>query len=129
MKKRGILNSDLNALISTLGHTDLFVVADCGLPIPEGIPVVDLALVFGVPTFPQVLAAVVEEVELEGLTYAEEMADSPALEWLDLLPEGLETTKVSHEELKAKCAEAKFVIRTGENTPYANVILRCGVPF
>ena len=34
-----------------------------------------------------------------------------------------------HDELKALSAKAKFAIRTGEFSPYPNVILRAGVVF
>ena len=58
MKKTGLLNPALNHMIARLGHTHTFVIADCGLPIPENIPVVDLALTFGIPRFQDVVAAV-----------------------------------------------------------------------
>jgi len=38
-------------------------------------------------------------------------------------------TAVRHAEGKAAGAGARLFVRTGEATPYANVILRCGVPF
>lgn len=38
-------------------------------------------------------------------------------------------TFISHEELKEELKKCKAVIRTGEQTPYANVILRSGVVF
>ena len=38
-------------------------------------------------------------------------------------------TAVSHEEFKKRTANAKAVIRTGEATPYANIILHSGVIF
>jgi D-ribose pyranase len=34
-----------------------------------------------------------------------------------------------HEEFKARTRADRLVVRTGEARPYANVILRCGVPF
>jgi D-ribose pyranase len=36
---------------------------------------------------------------------------------------------VPHEEFKRAMAGAVLFVRTGEATPYANVMLRCGVPF
>lgn len=124
MRRSGILNPQLAARINRLGHTDTFVVADCGLPIPADVPVVDLSLVFGVPRFADVLDALLDEVVVEGVTIATE---TPA-EVRDLLP-AVPVTEASHEELKALLADVSFVVRTGETTPYANVILRSGVPF
>jgi D-ribose pyranase len=39
------------------------------------------------------------------------------------------TETVTHEDLKARSHSARAVIRTGEFTPYANVILVAGVVF
>lgn len=127
MKKRGLLNPALSAAIARLGHTDTFVVADCGLPIPAGVPVIDLALVFGVPTFDQTLRALLDEVVVEGAMAASE-ARGAVVEGLLTAVIGVPEW-VDHEELKRRVADASFVVRTGENTPYANVILRSGVPF
>jgi len=44
MKKSGLLNPQLCAAVARLGHTQTFVVADAGLPIPHEVPVIDLAL-------------------------------------------------------------------------------------
>lgn len=127
MKKRGLLNPALSAAIARLGHTDTFVVADCGLPIPAGVPVIDLALVFGVPTFDQTLRALLDEVVVEGAMAASEARGAVVEDLLTAVIGVLEW--VDHEELKRRVADASFVVRTGENTPYANVILRSGVPF
>ncbi len=124
MRKSGILNPHLAARINRLGHTDTFVVADCGLPVPAHVPVVDLSLVFGIPRFADVLDALLAEVVVEGVTLA---TQTPA-EIRDLLPP-VPLTEVSHEELKARLADLSFAVRTGETTPYANVILHSGVPF
>lgn len=128
MKRTGLLNPDLCAAIARLGHTDTFVVADCGLPIPAAVPVVDLSLVFGIPSFADVMAALLAEVVVEGAVAAEEAVGGPVD---DLLRRHLEATVqwVPHERFKALVADASFVVRTGESTAYANVILRSGVPF
>lgn len=127
MKKRGILNATLNAHISRLGHGDLVVIADCGLPIPLTTPTVDLALVFGLPTFIQVLDALRGDVVFEGCTAASESVGSASGEWITRSFPHVEY--VPHEELKKMVSSAKIVVRSGEATPYANVVLRCGVSF
>jgi len=127
MLKRGILNSHLNAELSRLGHTQLVVVADCGLPIPRGVPTVDLAVVLGVPTFEQVLDAVLDAIVVEGSVAATESADGRVAQILG--QRGLTPELVSHEHLKALLPDAALVVRTGSDVPYANVMLRCGVPF
>ncbi|MDK1360090.1 D-ribose pyranase [Arthrobacter sp. zg-Y1219] len=127
MKKTGILNAPLNAAIGRLGHGHLVVVADCGLPIPDGVPAVDLALVQGIPSFSDVLGALLDEIEVEGAIMAEE-AGGTAVDSL-LAQAGLQPETVTHEEFKALLPSVRLIVRTGEATPYANVILRSGVTF
>src|SRR5660398_51626 len=121
MKKRGILNSALSGALAELGHTHRVVVADCGMPRPKGVSVVDLALTFGIPTFAQ-------DIVVEHVTAAREAeVANPAV--LALLTDHFgEPQLVSHEELKAESATAQLFIRTGEATAHANAILHCGVP-
>lgn len=126
MRKHGILNAQLAGLLARLGHTDTVVVADCGLPVPAEVPVVDLALVFGIPRFDDVFTALLAELEVESVTVADQ---APQMVH-DLIPEGVEMiAEIDHEDLKEMVAGAAFVVRTGETTPYANAILHCGVPF
>lgn len=127
MKKHGILNPDLNRAVARLGHRDQVVVADCGLPVPRHVPVVDLALVFGIPRFEQVMDALLAEIVVEGGVLADETRGTPAEGWIvSRVPAA---TYVPHDELKVRVGDAAFVVRTGETTSYANVILTCGVPF
>ncbi|GAA0225107.1 D-ribose pyranase [Saccharothrix mutabilis subsp. mutabilis] len=129
MKRSGILHATLNAELARLGHTDEVVVADCGLPIPPGPAVVDLAFTFGVPGFLQVVDGLLAELVVERAVVATELDDrNPACAraLADRLPL---IDRISHEDLKARTAGARLVVRTGEATPYANVLLRCGVPF
>lgn len=44
MKRHGILNSHISKVLTDLGHTDMVVIADAGLPIPDGVPRIDLSL-------------------------------------------------------------------------------------
>lgn len=131
MTKNGILNPQLCSAIAGAGHTDYFVIADPGLPIPEGINVIDLSLVRGVPSFLDTLKAVSGELIVESYILAEEMKNiSPRLhdETCSVL-QGLPHKYVPHEELKQLLRRAKAVVRTGETTSFANVILVCGVNF
>ncbi|MFI8853596.1 D-ribose pyranase [Streptomyces sp. NPDC053499] len=129
MKKSGILNRHLSGALAQLGHTDLVVVCDIGLPIPQGPTVVDLAFRAGVPSFAEVLTGLVEELEVEGAVAAAEVrqANPECGTLLESHFPGLEL--VPHEELKKLTRQARLVVRTGEARPYANVALRCGVPF
>lgn len=127
MKKRGILNGPLSGAIATLGHGDLVIVANCGLPLPLKGPVIDLAVVHGLPTFTQVLDALLDELVVESGLAAEECRGGPVEGWIRERIAVVEYTP--HEELKDLAASAKLLVRTGEATRYANLALRCGVPF
>ena len=131
MKKRGILNAQLSYLLAALGHKDLFMIGDAGMPIPEGVEVVDLVLTAGVPTFKQVLDAVLDEVQVEGYYLSHEIKEfNPELE--EYIKAGLPEAEVEympHEDLKKFSGKCRFAIRTGEFSPYPNVILRAGVVF
>ncbi|MFQ5343824.1 MAG: D-ribose pyranase [Anaerolineae bacterium] len=131
MKKRGILHPELSRVIAELGHTDTIVIADAGLPIPNGPARIDLAVVEGVPPFLTVLQAVLEEMQVEEATIAEEMVEvSPELyaQVMDMLG-SVPVNQVIHQAFKLRTQDARAVIRTGEFTPYANVILHAGVVF
>ena len=127
MKRHGILNAELNAALSRLGHGDLVLLADCGMPAPRGVPVVDLALVQGIPRFDEVLAALIGDLVFESATLAKEGRGKETEKWVGSRIRQL--SYVSHEELKSLSESAKLFIRTGEATPYANALLSCGVPF
>lgn len=131
MKKQGILNSEIATVLAKLGHTDTIVIADCGLPIPDGVKRIDLALEQGLPSFIKTLEVVLSDMEVESVTLAEEIkTNNPNLskQVLDKL-NNKNIQYISHEEFKEKTKQAKAVIRTGEVTPYANIILHAGVIF
>lgn len=129
MKRSGILNARLAYALARLGHTDRLVICDAGLPIPPGPQVVDLAFRFGMPPFAAVLAGILEETVVEGATAAEEVKErNPDCHGL-LSSQFPNLTLVPHEEIKRQTVGAQLVVRTGEATPYSNVILHCGVPF
>lgn len=131
MKKRGILQHELSDVIATLGHTDSLVIADAGLPIPSNVKRIDLAVTGGIPRFVDVVRAVLDEVKVERAVIAHELREkSPQLyRELSTLLSGIPIEEVSHEDLKVKTRDARAVVRTGEFTPYANVILFSGVVF
>ena len=131
MKKTTLLHPELSYTIATLGHLDTLVIADAGLPIPEGTLRIDLALTKGVPGAIETLKVVLDEMQVEKLILAEEAKDrNPTFltEVQELLPD-LPVEFVSHAAFKARTADSRAVVRTGEFSPYANVILVAGVVF
>jgi len=131
VKRGGILNSDLMHLLATLGHTDLICVADAGLPIPDPVRRIDLALIPGVPGFLQTVEALLRELVVERALVAREMAlrNPGAYRGLKRLLGRIPLEEVPHTKFKARLQMAQAVVRTGEWTAYANVLLQSGVAF
>ncbi len=131
MKKKGILNMQISRILASLGHTDTVVIGDCGLPIPYGVARVDLAVVQGLPRFAPVVAAIADELIVQKIIIAAEILEHNAetFRFLENLFSEIPIKKIPHETFKERLVQATAVIRTGEATPYANVILESGVAF
>lgn len=132
MKKLGILNSDIAKVLADLGHTDKIAIGDAGLPVPDGVKKIDLALTLSEPSFLSVLQVVLSDMKVESVVLAEEIKaqNAPQLAAVETaLTEGEAITYVSHEDFKEQLKDVKAVIRTGEATPYSNIILQSGVIF
>lgn len=128
MKKTDLINTALSEVIATLGHTDMLVVADAGLTIPAATRRIDLALTRGIPTFLDTLRTILTEMYLEKAVVAEEMLQTnPDLyEQLNRLLETTPIEAIPHVVFKERTRSACAIVRTGEFTPYANVILVSG---
>lgn len=137
MKKHGILNSDIARVLSYMGHTDRLCIGDCGLPVPEGTERIDLALRFGQPSFLETLQEVAGDMRIEKVILAEEIKkENPQqlkaiTDFFSQVETGFgpEIEYVSHVKLKELTGGCKAVIRTGETTPYSNIILQSGCIF
>ena len=128
MKKGNLINHPLSNLIASLGHTDEIVIADAGLPIPKETQRIDLALMRGIPTFEETLRAVLEEMYIEKAYVSKEIADySPqVLELIQASIGDIPIEQIPHPQYKERTKKSRAIIRTGEFTPYANVILVSG---
>ncbi|MFJ3450481.1 D-ribose pyranase [Pseudomonas sichuanensis] len=134
MKKTPLLNVALSRVIAGLGHGDIVVIGDAGLPVPPGVELIDLALTPGIPDFASVLRVVLSEMQVERHVLAEEIiqAAPPALVEVERLRgEGVigPCQLLTHAEFKVLCQQARAVVRTGECKPYSNIALVAGVIF
>lgn len=129
----GIIHPQLSRVIAECGHTDAIVVADAGLPIPLGVERVDLAYRAGTPAFLDILDSVLAEFIVERAVISEEItSNSP--EMLAEIRERLQAVgviveAVPHVDFKVLTRDARAIVRTGEYTPFSNVILYSGAPF
>lgn len=133
MKKTPLLNIALSRLIASLGHGDILVIGDAGLPVPPGVELIDLALTQGIPDFISTLRIVLTEMQVESHVLAEEilLKQPPALADLNALDQGDlgQRRLLSHEAYKQLSRKARAVVRTGECQPYCNIALVSGVTF
>jgi D-ribose pyranase len=133
MKRGGVLNSNLSRIIASMGHTDKLVVCDAGLPIPKNSDVVDLALTKNIPSFIDTLKVILEELKVEEAIVTNELVkgNSKFYNKINSMLNGAKIKKVNHEKFKEITRNGGNVtfVRTGEATPYANIILISGVTF
>ncbi|MBZ9687671.1 D-ribose pyranase [Clostridium estertheticum] len=131
MKKTALLNSQICEVVSKMGHKDTLAIGDCGLPIPDSTKRIDIALIKNIPGFIETLNSILTELQIEEVIVAKETFDvSPhVFNEIKKAVGDVKITFIAHEELKYQLKECKAVVRTGEQTPYANVILKSGVVF
>jgi D-ribose pyranase len=129
MLKTGILNPQVLGLLARVRHTNLLVIADRGFPFWPQIETVDLSLVDDVPTVGQVLAAIRPNFVIGQAWMAQEFVEHNGPQKRLPIEEPLAGVSVSYEphiELKRRVPQAIGLIRTGDTTLYANLILESG---
>ena len=133
MKKIGILHNEFAQMVASMGHGDQLVIGDAGLPVPQGVPCIDLAVTFGTPMLQTVLDTVLAELCVERVTLAVQTEHANAALWQSVRQyadaENWAVDVCSHDEFKHRTRNACAVVRTGDNMPYTNIILHAGVPF
>lgn len=122
----GIINPDLLSLISRIRHTNTVVISDAAFPYWSMMETVDLTLVRGIPTIPQVLDALLTNWKCGEIWMAEEFqaTNSPAkLKEFETVCRDVKRTFEPHIEFKKRVPNAIGLIRTGDTTAYGNMIL------
>lgn len=134
MKRRGILNSKLASAISEMGHTDVMVIGDCGIPVQDESKRIDLALSEDCPSISQVLSLILDEMIIEKVVVAEEQKNYNPVHFADVKKivnkhyETLEPDTMPHEDFfKSFLPTAKYIVRTGSMMPWGNVVLVSGI--
>lgn len=124
MLKSGILNPQINSLLSRIRHTNTLVIADRGFPFWPVLETLDISLVDDIPTVLDVIRAILPNFVVGPVWMAEEFRqhnDLPVLHAFDhLLPQ---IQWLPHIEFKQRVPSAIGLIRTADTTPYANIIL------
>jgi len=126
MLRSGILNPHLLSLLGRVRHTNTLVIADSMFPSWPGLAEVDLSLVYGIPTVPQVLAAVLAHWKCGAAWMASEFEANTPPEVRGEFHKALGATPLTlepHLQFKQRVPRALGLIRTGEARIYTNVIL------
>ena len=126
MLKTGILNPQINSLLSRVRHTNTLVIADRGFPFWPTIETVDISLVDDVPTVVAVLRALRPNFQIGKAWMAEEFLKQNSAKTrsaFDAVLQGIELNHESHVEFKKRVPQVIGLIRTGDTTQYANIIL------
>jgi D-ribose pyranase len=126
MLKTGILNPHIASLLARVRHTNTLVIADRGFPFWPGLDTVDISLVDDVPTVLQVIGAIRPNFVVGRAFMAEEFrrvnTDAVQAAFAAALA-GIELNYEPHVEFKRRVPAAIGLIRTGDTTQYANIIL------
>jgi len=125
MLKSGILNPQINALLSRFRHTNTLVIADRGFPFWPQLETIDIALTDDIPTVDHVLRAILPILQVGPIFMAEEFRTHNSDEILEKRFQltGGNITWEPHIDFKRRIPAAIGLIRTADTTPYANIIL------
>lgn len=131
MKKTTVINSQLSSVIANMGHMDWLGVGDAGMPVPKETPKIDLALTKQIPSFIEVLKNILTELKVQKIFLATEIKiqNPKQLEKIKKILPDIEIAYIPHSELKKDLKNCHAFVRTGEMTPFSNIILESGVTF
>jgi|SRR5579862_1342564 len=126
MLKSGILNPAINSLLSRVRHTNTLVIVDRGFPFWPEIETIDISLIDDIPQVLDVLRAIRQNFVIGSAIMADEFRTLNPPETQQIFASALSNIKVTYEphvEFKKRVPRAIGLIRTGDTTQYANIIL------
>ncbi|TAG08935.1 MAG: transport protein RbsD/FucU [Verrucomicrobia bacterium] len=126
MLKSGILNPHVLDLLARIRHTNTLVIADWAFPFWPEIETVDISLTHGIPTVLDVFDLISPVFEIGRIWQAEEFRTVNSLEVLaryDASFRKYSVVREAHVEFKKRVPLAIGLIRTGDATPYGNLII------
>ena len=126
MLKTGILNPAINSMLSRIRHTNTLVIADRGFPYWPEIETIDISLVDDIPRVLDVLGAIRTNFVIGAAFMADEFRSANTEATQTAFTEalsGIEIAYQPHTEFKKRVPQAIGLIRTGDTTQYANIII------
>jgi D-ribose pyranase len=129
MLKKGILNPNINSLLSRVRHNNMLVIADRGFTNFPEVEIVDLSLVDDIPTVLQVFEAIKTNFDICQIYMASEFK----LENTEVVQkkvqkacDGIPVIFELSDEIKKRVPKAIGIIRTADTIQYANMLLVSG---
>jgi D-ribose pyranase len=128
MKKLPLLHPEISLAIARLGRGDRLAITDAGFPVPEEAMRIDLALTHGIPGFTDTLRVVMTELDAEEAIVAEDLSETnpPVFDAMKAVLGNIPVLQMLNAAFNQQVKMAKVVIRTGETSAFANIILRAG---
>lgn len=129
MTTKRIINGELASLLARFRHVNTIAIVDGPFPSYPNVETVDLAVVLGLPSIPDVLAAILPHVEVTSVTMAAEFeakVDAKIVSEYRKTISHLPLNIIAHGDFKIKVGQTLGIIHTGDNVPYSSVILNCG---
>ncbi len=128
MLRTGILNPAVQSLLCRVRHTNTLVIADRGFPYFPQIETIDISLTDDIPTVLDILRAISGNFTMGRIHMAREFRerneDAVVAAFRAVL--GKDPELEPHAEFKRRVPQAIGLIRSGDTTQYANVILESG---
>ncbi|MFW2514043.1 RbsD/FucU domain-containing protein [Demequina sp. SO4-13] len=129
MKRGGVIHDKLSYAIATMGHDDLMIVTDAGMPFKRDERTIDLALAPNVPDMFTVLRAIRQELWVEKFAFIEEGQNPNIVNGVTAILPDAESVLMPNDWFHdAVDNSAKWVVRSGAWTPWGNVALWSGIP-
>ena len=129
MINSGILNPQILSLLARVRHTNALVIADRGFPFWPQIETIDISLVDDIPRVLDVVRAIRSNFAVARVFMAEEFlaanGNDVRLEFEQALS-GIPLIFEPHVEFKKRVPQAIGLVRTGDTTQYANLIVESG---
>lgn len=126
MLQTGILNPHVLDLIARIRHTNTLVISDWAFPYWPEIETVDISLTHGIPTVIDVLDLLTPVFKIGRIWQANEFVTTNTPEMVGKFAKSfgqIPLAREAHVDFKKRVPHAIGLIRTGDATPYGNIIL------
>ena len=79
MKKGKVLNEHISRAIASMGHGDIFVIADAGLAVPKSVEKIDVSVGENIPGFLETVKIISQELCVDKIIIPNQLEDNKEL--------------------------------------------------